>query len=172
MTSPYRAEPPPIARYVLRTNPRFTRQLRTALAMSTLLLVISGIYWSGAKRDPAAWVLVALAVAVPLCAFVFGSGHLISGGAGALTIYRDRIEAPRAFFRRPLLLPIAAVEVALREDASRGPRGTTVTHIVGLLIKAPGVRRTLSSGVFERPELVARAADDIDRVRRGLDPAS
>lgn len=73
MTSPYRAEPPPIARYVLRTNPRFTSQLRGALAVSALLLAIAGTYWSGAKRDPAAWILVVLAVAVPLGTFVFGS---------------------------------------------------------------------------------------------------
>lgn len=170
MTSPYRAEPPPIARYVLRTNPRFTSQLRGALAISALLLAIAGTYWSGAKRDPAAWILVGLAVAVPLCTFVFGSGHFIGGGAGTLTIYRDRIEAPRAFGRRPLRLPIAAVEVVLRKDASRGPRGVIITHIAGLSIKAPGVSRTLAWGVFESSELVARAADDIERVRRGLDP--
>jgi hypothetical protein len=170
MTSPYRAEPPPIARYLLRTSPRYLGQLRSTLLVSMVIVAIAGAYWSAALTDPAAWILIGLAVAVPLGMYVFGGEHFIGGGAGALAIYRDRIEAPRAFGRGPLLVPIAAVEVALKKDPMRGPKGVTIDHIAALSIKAPGVSRTLASGVFESPDLVARAADDIERVRRGLEP--
>lgn len=170
MTSPYRAEPAPIARYRLQTSPRYTSQLGRALILSLLVAGTVGAYWTGARRDPAAWALVAISIAIPPLLLVFGCRHFIAGGDGALEIYRDRIEVPRAFRRPPLLLPLGAAKVVLTLDRQTGAKGDTTPHIADISLQAPGIRRTLASDVFESPELAGHAADDIDRLQRGLEP--
>ncbi len=95
--------------------------------------------------------------------------HVVAGGSGQLRLFEGHLEVPPPWSGSLMHLPYESLAVRLRRVEGR-IYGQKVSQVEVLILQSEGTTRELSSRMFESPERLQEAMEDILALKNGKRP--
>lgn len=166
---PYR-EARPVATYALRSSRTIFVVLGllvvlTLTMLAATLVASSGTLWLSSMLPMLGLLLATLAYVGSL------KNHLVAGGAGELRLFEGHLEVPPAWRGATLHLPYESLSLEIRRFETR-IYWQRVASVEVLILRSGDTVRELSSRLFDPPERLQHAAEDILALKSGQRPSS